>query len=192
MPRTKKPVGEVRDGYTSWQNRIVKSGTKPASEFLAHPDNYRTHPSSQESALVSVLDKVGWVQEVVVSARTGYTIDGHLRVLAAMQKGDETPVPFKEVDVSEAEEALLLSVLDPLSALAGFDTAKYNELLTLLPDDMLDMAKAVMPDKTHGIDVSFTAAQRIQVVVDCHDADTAHALSAKLVAEGYQCRVKGA
>jgi hypothetical protein len=30
----------------SWRNRIVGSGVKPASEFMANPDNWRVHPSA--------------------------------------------------------------------------------------------------------------------------------------------------
>ena len=180
-----------RNGAT-WANRIVASGVRPAGEFVAHPDNYRLHPHAQEDALVGVLDKVGWVQEVIVSQRTGYVIDGHLRVLAALRKGEETPVPFKEVDVSENEEALLLAALDPLSALAGHDQAKYDELLALIPDDMLDLAKAAwgdpLPDETT---VSFTAKAHHRVVVECADEAAAFKLHERLTQEGYACHLKG-
>jgi hypothetical protein len=112
-----------------WQNRIVGTGTRPASDFLAHSENWRIHPKNQQDALKGVLDSVGWVQNVVVSARTGKMLDGHLRVTLALRQGEETPVPYVEVDVTEDEERLILATLDPIAALAGIDKEKLAPLL---------------------------------------------------------------
>ncbi len=173
----------------AWANKIVRSGTRPASEFIAHPDNYRIHPHAQEQALIRVLERVGWVQDVIVSERTGYVIDGHLRVAAALSKGEQTPVPFKEVCVTEAEEALLLSTLDPLSAMAGHDDAKYAELIELLPADMLDIAQGVLPPKTKR-EVRFSVSEKHELVVTCETQNSAYLLSERLTREGYACRLK--
>lgn len=174
----------------AWQNRIVSSGVQAASQFLANPDNWRIHSHAQEQALVGLLDAVGWVQEVLVSKRTGYMLDGHLRVSAALQRGEDTPVPYKVVDVTEAEEALLLASLDPLSALAGTDQAKYTELLSLLPEDYLTLAKlAKGSDETAEKLVQFTAKEKHTVVVEVADEHTQQTLMARLTEEGYSCRV---
>lgn len=114
---------------SQWRNRIVGSGEKPASDFLANPDNWRIHPKPQQDALSGVLSEVGWVQQVVENVRTGNLIDGHLRVSLALSQGDETPVPYVQVDLSEEEERLVLATLDPLSTMAVTDTAKLDELL---------------------------------------------------------------
>ncbi len=113
----------------AWKNRIVGHGTKPASEFLAHPLNWRAHPKAQQAAVVASLNSLGWIAEVIENARTGHLLDGHERIWEALARGDDTPVPFVQVDIDEAEEALALAVIDPISAMATADTAKLDELL---------------------------------------------------------------
>lgn len=163
-----------------------------AGQFAASPDNWRVHPHDQEHVLTAVLDRVGWVQEVIVSKRSGFVIDGHLRVQAALARGEETPVPFKEVDVSESEEALLLSALDPISAMAGTDQAKLDELVGLLPDDLRELTAVLRADRRAARKmVAFESVERTvhRVIVDCDSPAAQTALLARLQAEGYDCSV---
>ena len=118
----------MSESEAGWQNRIVGEGEQPASQFMAHPDNWRTHPQAQRDAMRGALNEVGWVQRVVVNRRTGYLLDGHERVWQALQN-DDAPVPFVEVDLDEAEEAYVLATLDPIGAMAAADTAKLDALL---------------------------------------------------------------
>ena len=118
-----------RQQQKGWRNRIVSSGEKPASDYLAHHLNWRVHPRAQQDALEGVLDQVGWVQNVIESARSGELLDGHARVMLALRRGDDTPVPYVQVDVSPEEEALILSTLDPLSAMAAADKEQLDALL---------------------------------------------------------------
>jgi hypothetical protein len=111
-----------------WQNRIIGHGNEAPDQLLANPRNFRTHPKHQQDALAGVLREVGVVQDVIVNQRTGFLLDGHLRVSLALREGQPT-IPVKYVDLSEAEEALVLATLDPISALAGTDAAKLDELL---------------------------------------------------------------
>jgi DNA modification methylase len=67
-----------------------------------------------------VLDEVGWVQDVVVNRRSGYVVDGHLRVALAVSRG-EPSIPVVYVDLDPKEELLVLAALDPLAAMAGTD-----------------------------------------------------------------------
>lgn len=111
-----------------WRNRIVGVGTEAPDQLLANPLNWRTHPASQEDALVGVLDEVGWVQDIIVNRVTGHVVDGHLRVRAALKHG-EAAVPVVYVELTEGEERLILATLDPLSALAGSDEKLLDDLL---------------------------------------------------------------
>ena len=113
---------------TEWRNRIVGEGEQQASQFIANPNNWRTHPQAQREAMRGALNEVGWVQRVIVNRRTGHLIDGHERVWEALQNGD-APVPFVEVDLDEAEEAYVLATLDPIGAMAQADAAKLDDLL---------------------------------------------------------------
>jgi hypothetical protein len=111
-----------------WRNRIVGYSEEAPDQLLANPKNYRTHPATQADALRGVLDGVSVVQNVLANKRTGYLIDGHLRVMEALKAGRPS-IPVTWVDLSEAEEATILATLDPLAALAGTDAAQLEALL---------------------------------------------------------------
>jgi DNA modification methylase len=117
------------------RNRIVGSGEKPASQFQANAANWRVHPKAQQEALDAVLDTVGWVGRVLENQRTGNLIDGHLRIMQALKRGDETPVPFDLVDLDPAEEALVLASIDPIAAMATADKEKLSDLLNSIQSE---------------------------------------------------------
>lgn len=112
-----------------WRNRIVGSGEQEAGQFMANPMNWRIHPKAQRDALTGILSDVGWVQSVIVNRTTGHVLDGHARIEEALKLGDETPVPFVEVELSEEEEQKILLTLDPISAMAAADKANLEQLL---------------------------------------------------------------
>jgi len=113
----------------SWTIRIVGTGTEPASQLLANPQNWRIHPKPQQKAMQGALNELGWIQTVLVNKTTGNMIDGHLRVALALHQGEDTPVPVTYIELSEAEESLALATLDPLSAMASADKEVLDELL---------------------------------------------------------------
>lgn len=112
-----------------WKIRIVGHGVKPAMEFLANPLNWRLHPRFQQEALKGAMEEIGWIDEVTENANTGAVVDGHLRVTLALREGDETPVPFKTVDLTPEEEAYALMTKDPIGALAAADKQQLDNLL---------------------------------------------------------------
>ena len=114
---------------TEWRNRIVGSGTMAAGQFVANPSNWRIHPKAQRDALNGVLNEVGWVQNVIVNKITGNVVDGHARIEEALKRGDDTPVPYVEVELTEDEEQKILLALDPISAMAAADKAQLDALL---------------------------------------------------------------
>ena len=123
--RKSADTGARPDG---WRNRIVGSGEEAPDQLLANPKNWRIHPKAQQDALGEVLDRVGWVQNVIVNRQTGFVVDGHARVALAISRG-EASVPVVYVDLAPEEEALILATLDPISALATADDALLNSLL---------------------------------------------------------------
>jgi hypothetical protein len=110
-----------------WQNRIVGHGLVDALELIPNPANWRQHPGYQRAALAGALGEVGWVQQVIVNRTTGRLIDGHLRVELARERGEQVPVTY--VELTEAEERLVLATLDPLAGLAATDETALAELL---------------------------------------------------------------
>lgn len=112
----------------SWQNRIVGEGEESPDQLLANPANWRRHPAEQREALRGILREVGWVQRIVVNKRSGFVIDGHARIEEAISNG-ESKVPVVYVDLSPAEESLVLAVLDPIGAMATRDQEALDALL---------------------------------------------------------------
>lgn len=118
------------------KSRIVRFGSEDPKKLKANPKNWRKHPEAQRSALVGVLEQIGWVQGVVVNERTGNIVDGHLRVDAAIKVGEKT-VPVCYVDLSPEDEELALATLDPLSAMAQVDKTALASLAEQLKVDDL-------------------------------------------------------
>jgi len=119
---------------TPFRNRIVGYGTERADQLLANPRNWRIHPRAQQDALAGVLRQVGWVQTVVVNQRTGFVVDGHLRVALALTR-HEAEVPVCYVDLDEAEEKLVIASFDPIGAMAVADTGQLEALLKEVQTD---------------------------------------------------------
>jgi DNA modification methylase len=115
------PAGLFRD-------RIIGEGTEAPDQILANPLNWRRHPKHQADALEGLLKTVGWVQRVIINRRTGHLVDGHLRVELAMRR-EEPAVPVLYVDLSEAEEKLVLAAIDPIGGLADTDQTMLDDLL---------------------------------------------------------------
>ena len=132
------------------KNRIVGTGEERPDQLLANPMNWRIHPEVQQDELEKILETVGWVQRVLVNRRTGHLVDGHLRVQLALKRDEET-VPVQYIDISPAEERLMLAVYDPLGALAVRDEEKLTELrdevLTDALNEEIDLESILRPTK---------------------------------------------
>jgi|SRR5215471_4476797 len=124
----------------AWRNRITGYAEVDPRSLAANPANWRTHPDHQRMALQGVLSEVGWVAEILVNQRTGFVVDGHLRVAAALARS-ESSVPVRYVDLEPDEERLVLATLDPITALASSDSDKLAALL-----DGLQPADAAVAD----------------------------------------------
>lgn len=110
------------------QSRIVGHGDVDPAELVANPRNWRTHPPEQRAALIAELDRVGWVQSVIVNRTTGHLVDGHLRAEVAAERGVGT-IPVAWVELTPEEEARVLVALDPLGSMAGTNDALLQDLL---------------------------------------------------------------
>jgi len=117
-----------------WRDRTVAQAHVAPSELVKHPQNWRAHPQHQQAAMVGVLEDIGWIQDVIVNQRTGFLIDGHLRVALALKRKEST-VPVKYVDLSEAEELEALATFDPITALATAEQATLKAVLEQVQSD---------------------------------------------------------
>lgn len=128
----------VPDKKAVWKDRIIEQRSVPLDELRANSQNWRKHPDRQSAALGQILDEVGLVQGVILnqcSEAQGWPagelpalVDGHLRLELAQARG-EASLPATVVDLSPAEERLVLATLDPLGALAEADAQALEALV---------------------------------------------------------------
>jgi ParB-like chromosome segregation protein Spo0J len=118
---------------SQWRNRIIGYGTEKPDQLLANPNNYRIHPKNQQDALSGVLENIGVVQNILVNRRTGFVVDGHLRVSMALSAG-QAELPVTYVDLTDEEEAAILATYDPLSAMAAKDDEAFAALKSGMSD----------------------------------------------------------
>jgi hypothetical protein len=113
---------------TTWANRITGHGEEPVDQLLAHPFNFRIHSRLQQDVTAAALDDVGWVQPLLLNTRTGHLLDGHMRVMIALSRGEPT-VPVAYVDLSPQEETRALVFLHQTSQYAGIDRDLLREAM---------------------------------------------------------------
>ena len=116
-----KAVGPIRD-------RIKEFRRVKASELSANPRNWRTHPQAQQDALRGILAEIGYADALLARELPDgklELIDGHLR--AETTPDQEVPVLILDVDEDEANK--LLTVLDPLGAMAEANKEALGQLL---------------------------------------------------------------
>lgn len=125
-----------------WQNRIIGHGEEDPAQLLGHPLNARIHPLAQQKAVTSLLDTVGWVAEVIVNQRTGFIVDGHLRVAEAIS-ADEATVPCAYVDLSDEEERLVVAFYDGTGSMAVVDPTIFIPLTEdlVIPEPLQGLAR---------------------------------------------------
>lgn len=182
----------------TWQNRIVEYTEEAPDQLLANPKNWRTHLGTQADALRGVMREVGIVQNVIANKRSGFLIDGHLRVMEALKAGQPS-IPVTWVDLSDEEESLILLTLDPLGAMAGTDAAKVDELLrevstgeaavqALLDGLAVDMG--IIPADAPNLDPGEGRYQeQYGVIVICQSESDQEEAYNTLKGQGYNCRV---
>ncbi len=181
------------------RDRIKELRRVKASELLANPKNWRTHPAAQKAALQGVLAEVGYADALLARELPGGSlelIDGHLRA----ETTPDQMVPVLILDVDEAEAAKLLVSLDPLAAMAEADSTKLDELLReidtgseALQQMMAELAEeaGLYQDKQSEaeVDKPLAAEGFYQVAVECKDEATQKLVYDQMIAEGYRCRL---
>ena len=122
-----KAAAKQKADRKGWRSRIVGHDQVEAASLKAHPDNWRIHPEQQKNALRAIFGDIGWVQDVLVSKRSGWILDGHARVELAVEAGERVPVTY--IDVTEDEELKVLATFDSAGGLAIPDEAQLAALV---------------------------------------------------------------
>jgi len=178
-----------------FKSRIVGHEDVPPDQLLANPLNFRVHSKQQQTAMKSMLESIGWLDEIIVNSRTGHVINGHMRVNIAMRDNEPT-VPVRYVDLTQEEENLALATFDPISGLASHDKDVLESLLedTEAPSDILEqfLSKLLPAGGKGGEDAGDQEDElgesRYMILIDCEDEDDQVRLLEKFTNEGIACR----
>lgn len=145
----------------------------------------------------AILEDVGIVQNIVCNRTTGHVVDGHLRVMLAL-RNNQPLVPVTWIEVSEAEEKLIISSLDPLAAMAAADKERLDALLREIPpvdarlQEMLaELAKkeGLYLDESDGTDtMAAVIPQQYIIMIECAGEAEQSTLLERLLSEGIQCK----
>lgn len=197
-PKPSKPPG-IRD-------RIKCLRRVPAAELLANPKNWRTHGDAQRSALLGLLQEIGYADAAIARELP----DGRLELIDGHLRAETTPdqkIPVLVVDLNDAEADKLLATLDPLAGMAGTNNERLNALLREVDtsnaaiQEMLTQVATVAglydtsgepagdgeqaDDEAAAVDLRDT----YEVVVECRDEADQQTVYDWLTKEGRQCRV---
>ena len=112
------------------RDRIKSLRRVRAGDLKPSPKNWRSHPDSQRAALQGILAEVGYADACLARELEDGSlelVDGHLR----QDLDPDQLLPVLVLDITEAEAAKLLAVLDPL---AGMAEANEEALASLLAE----------------------------------------------------------
>jgi len=173
------------------RDRIKELRRVKAKDLFPNPRNWRTHPAAQQDALRGILAEIGYADALLARELPDGTlelIDGHLR--AETTPDQEVPVLILDLDQDESNK--LLTVLDPLAAMAEADAAKHEALIREI-DTKSEGLRAMLDGITEKTNLGVGAVnQSVQawfsLVVACSDQVDQKQICNRLIAEGYACR----
>ena len=110
------------------RDRITDFRRVRAGDLVPHPENWRTHPDGQRTALQGVLAEIGIADALIVRELP----DGQLQVLDGHLRRDvapDTEWPCLVVDLDDDEARKFLVTFDPLAAMAEANQQALGELM---------------------------------------------------------------
>ena len=132
-----------------WQSRIVGHEKVDPKTLQANPLNHRLHPKAQRDVVRDSIREIGFIKSVTVNKRTGLIVDGHERVMQALESQKENPgllIDVEFVELTPSEEAKALAVLDASSELAEVDPERITALL-----DVADFDDGLLKELTESL-----------------------------------------
>jgi DNA modification methylase len=106
----------------------------PVEKVIANPKNPNTHPDGQIEVLSRIIQSTGWRQPITVSARSGFIVKGHGRLMAAIKAGlTEVPVDYQNY-TNEAEEYADLVADNRIQEFSVIDQELLADILASIDD----------------------------------------------------------
>ena len=133
------------------RDRIKELRRVRAGDLSPNPRNWRTHPQGQVDALRGVIAEVGYADALLARELPDGTlelIDGHAR--QSLDPDQEVPVLVLDLDQDEALK--LMTVLDPLAAMAEANESALETLLAEIDTDS-EAVQAMLDELAHDNDI---------------------------------------
>ena len=97
-------------------------------ELDAHPENWKSHPAQQITALEALIGEVGWAGALLYNERTERLLDGHARKQLGEGSLVDGKAPVLVGAWSDDEERLILRMLDPIGWMAEQNEKALQEM----------------------------------------------------------------
>ena len=113
------------------KNRITEHTIAKKKDIRPNPNNWRIHPPQQTESLLSLINSIGYVDELLVipdpTKEAKYLlVDGEARWSIAEAEDD---LPVSVLDLTEDEANMVLATFDPISSFAGSEASKLDDLI---------------------------------------------------------------
>lgn len=136
--QAEKPVGSTPAGLRIRNAHVIEVRV---GDIVDNPKNHRTHPRAQRAGLEAAVGEIGWFGYPDVFEHPEHPgkymlVDGELRSHHLREQyGDDATVQVNLTDFSEAEADKALATKDAISAMAGTEQQKLDELLSGIESD---------------------------------------------------------
>jgi ParB-like chromosome segregation protein Spo0J len=121
------------------KNRVKKIKMMRVGDLKPSASNWRTHPPEQQRAMEAALTELGFAGALVARETEDgelEIIDGHLR-FEKLDPNEKVPVVITDFNKDEADK--MITVFDPIGALAGVNNEKLGALKEQITFDSHDL-----------------------------------------------------
>lgn len=161
------------------------------NELKAYANNAKIHTAEQIEQIKKSIEEFSFNDPIAVW-KDNEIIEGHGRLMAALELDDITEVPIIRLDnLTDEQRRAYMLVHNKLTMNTDFDI----ELLGLELDDIIDIdmeqygfdTNDIMSIYENGKEVEYK--ENISVVIDCKDEIEAEKIYNELKEGGYECRI---
>lgn len=162
------------------------------NELKTYANNAKIHTAEQIEQIKQSIKEFSFNDPIAVW-KDNEIIEGHGRLMAALELDDITEVPIIRLDnLTDEQRRAYMLVHNKLTMNTDFDI----ELLGLELDDIIDIDM-----EQYGFDISVIEEsnqkeredinyhETISVVIDCENEEQAEMIFEKLQSEGYECHI---
>lgn len=177
------------------RNRIKRHQRVRAGDLVGHELNPRLHSQAQRAALAGIYGEIGFARSLLA-----YELpDGRLKLIDGHLRADMNPdheVEVEVLDVDDAEARALLLVIDPLAALAGYDTDILKDLReqaetdSQAVKDLWQTLKEADEQTKRALEAMKQLPPEQFLVVECDSEEHQRELLCRFHEEGLRCQAK--